>query len=178
MTSQWSSQENGTLSIGVPNNMKSGSIAFYILSHFIAICVNFVFVLGSFVAVTILEYVFDPDPPGGPGFMLPMLLVFCVPYAVFFCVVAFWITVALQILRSWKKYPRWIPVILALPIVLTMLVSLPFAGRIEPLVVSLIIGLIILLDFSTYWLLLWGVEFMINSVRKSFQVENRALQQM
>jgi hypothetical protein len=155
--------------------MKSSNITFYFLSHFLAICVNFSIVLGSFVVLTVLEYVFDPDPPGGPGFILPMLLVFCVPYAVFLCVVAFWITVALQILRSWKKYPRWIPEVLALPVVLTILVSLPFAGRIEPLVMSLILGLIILLDFCTYWLLLWGAESMINSVRKSFQVEDRTL---
>jgi len=85
--------------------MKSSNIIFYLLSHFVATCVNFGLLLGTLVVLTVIVYVFDSDPPGGQGFVLPMLM-FCVLYTIFFCAAVIFISVAFQIVYHWKKYPK------------------------------------------------------------------------
>lgn len=150
--------------------MKTVDVIFFLLSHFMASCVHFAFLIITFAGLIVLEYVFDPDPPGGPGFM-PAMMVFSIPYAVFFCVFAFWITVALQILRFWKKYPRWLPPVVDLPIALVFLIPIPYFCYIgaEALVMSLFMALFISVDFCIYWLLQWGSDTFINLIRKSIQ---------
>jgi len=150
--------------------MKAVDVIFFLLSHFLASCVHFALLIVTFAGLIVFEYVFDPDPPGGPGFM-PGMMVFSIPYSVFFCVVAFWITVALQILRFWKKYPRWLPPVVDLPIALAVLIAIPYFCYVgaEALTMSLFMALFISVDFCIYWLLHLGSETLINLIRKSIQ---------
>jgi len=150
--------------------MKATDVIIFLLSHFLASCVHFPLLIGTFAGLIVLEYVFDPDPPGGPGFM-PGMMVFAIPYAVFFCVIAVWITVALQILRFWKKYPRWLPPVVDLPIALAILIAIPYCYYVgvEALIISLFLALFISVDFCIYWLLHWFSETFIKRVRKSIQ---------
>ncbi|MBA7632777.1 hypothetical protein ES703_40331 [subsurface metagenome] len=153
--------------------MKSSNIIFYLLSHFVATFINFSLLLGTLVTLIVIAYVFGSDPPGGPGFLLPMLM-FCVLYTIFFCAAVIFISVAFQIVYHWKKYPRWLPIILVFPIVLTIFIQ-DASARVESLVAWLMLSVMTSLDFCIYWLLLLASETIINWIRKSIYAESQAI---
>ncbi|MBV9125978.1 MAG: hypothetical protein JO112_21715 [Planctomycetes bacterium] len=139
--------------------MNSPSYRFGLFPHFLAAGLSFIFLFGiPVVGVLVMMYV--DDDPGGPIF----LPIFVMGWALFTCGACgtfLGAGIVLQNFQGRKSFPNWLPLALLFPFYAASGIAL-WRGQDWPAAFWVVLGGVLALAFSIYWLTFWKTTSVFN----------------